>query len=121
MKQKGIIITDKLSLDAEQLIYEYFAVKRIGKIEGFIVSEEEFINRHQGTYAYQEMMQADYHAVYKVQSCDICFKSFKVNIISREHLNKYFRAKYKLCRGCQKFHFHLSHTMGMKLDGDVAS
>jgi len=121
MKQKEIIINGKLSIDAEQLIEEYFAVKRVNKIEGFIVSDEDFINRHKGTYPYYEFSQADYHAVYRIKKCDICFKPFSVNINDREHLYNYLQAPYKLCSGCKIFHHGLGQVIGMKLDGDIAS
>tara|TARA_R110001592_G_C13189271_1_gene752188 strand:- start:12332 stop:12697 length:366 start_codon:yes stop_codon:yes gene_type:complete len=121
MKQKDIVITGKLSLDAEDLIREYFAVKRVKKIEGFIVSEEEFINRHQGTYAFHEMKKADFHAVYRIKKCDICFKPFEVSINDRAHLNRYLQATYKLCRGCKDFHYGVGQVFSLKLDGDIAS
>lgn len=121
MKQKNIVITGKLSLDAEDLIREYFAVKRVKKIEGFIVSEEEFINRHQGTYAFQELLQANYHAVYKVKKCDVCWKPFKVVINDRKNLYDYIQSTHKFCRKCNHFRLNIWNTLSDMRKDDMAS
>lgn len=121
MKQKNIVINGKLSLDAERIIDEYFAVKRVNKIEGFIVANEDFINRHQGTYAYRELRSANYHAVYTVDKCDICLKPYDIIINDRIHLYEYLQATYKLCKSCKRFHSGLGDVLSIKLDGDIAS
>ncbi|RXG30685.1 hypothetical protein [Leeuwenhoekiella marinoflava] len=121
MKQKDIVITGKLSLDAEDLIKEYFAVKRVKKIEGFLTSELEFIHRHHETYAYSEMRNADFHAIYQIKKCDICFKPYEVSINDRAHLYRYLQSTYKLCLGCKGFHYGVGQVLSIKLDGDIAS
>jgi len=121
MKQKEILINGKLSLGAEELINEYFAVKRVNEIEGFIISEEDFIKSHQETYAYKELRSANYHSVYTVDKCDICWKPYDVIINDRTHLYKYLQATYKLCRSCKGFHYGVGEVLSLKLDGDIAS
>jgi len=121
MKQKEIIINGKFSLDAEELIKEYFAVKTVNEIEGFIVSDEDFINRHHGTYAYKELRSAEFHSVYTVCKCDICWKPYDVIIDDRAHLYSYLGATYKLCRSCKGFHYGVGEVLSMQLDGDIAS
>lgn len=120
MKQKQIVINSKLSIDAEQLIEEYFAVKRVGEIEGFVVAEEDFNKRHKKTYPFRELKKADFHAVYQIDQCDICFKSFEIAINDRKHLTNYLQATYKLCQGCKIFHASMMHFLEVKLDGSVA-
>lgn len=121
MTQRDIVITDKVSLDAEDLIREYFAIKRVKKIEGFLTSEIAFIHKYQGTYAYREMRNTDFHAVYQIEKCDKCFKPYKVNINDRAHLYRYLQSTYKLCLGCKGFHYSIGQNFSMKLDGDIAS
>jgi hypothetical protein len=121
MKQTDIVITGKLSLDAEELIREYFAVKRVKNIEGFLISDIAFIHRHYETYAYNEMINADFHAVYQIERCDKCFKPYKVNINDRAHLYRYIKSTYKLCLGCKGFHYSIEQLFPIKLDGDIAS
>ena len=121
MKQKEIVISQELSPDAEKIIQEYFAVKTVNYIEGFIISEKDFLNKFQGTYAYKEIRSAKYCAVYTVDKCDICWKSYDVIINDRSHLDNYLQANYKLCSSCKVFHHGLGELFSVKLDGDIAS
>ncbi len=121
MKQTDIVITSKLSLEAEELIREYFAVKRVKKIEGFLISDIAFIHQHYETYAFHEMNNADFHAVYQVDKCDKCFKPYEVSINDRSHLYRYLQSTYKLCPGCKTFHYSVGQLFPIKFDGDIAS
>lgn len=120
MKQKEIIIDPKLGIETQKMVEMYFAVKTVNGIEGFILSEKEFLNNYQGIYALNELRSANYHAVYTVDSCDICMKPFDTIINDRNHLYRYLQATYKLCVGCQVFHSGPARILGMRLDGDIA-
>lgn len=119
MKQKEIIINGKLSIEAEEMIYEYFAVDSVNGIEGFIFSEEVFYDNYYGTYAFKELSLARYYSVYTTE-CDICMKPFDVIINSREHLHSYLQAPYKLCHSCKGFHYRMEKDLSIMLDGDIA-
>ncbi|MGO3184459.1 MAG: hypothetical protein ACTIJ9_16650 [Aequorivita sp.] len=120
MKQKEIVINGKFSPDAEEMIYEYFAVKSVNGIEGFIFSEDVFYNSYRNTYAFEELRSAKYYSVYNVERCDICQKPFNVIIIDRAHLYRYLQTTCKLCHSCKGFHYSLGEIFAMKLDGDIA-
>ena len=116
MKQKEIVINGKLSLDAEQLIEEYFAVKRENGIEGFIFSEDVFYLSYYKTYELEELRSAQYYAVYTVDKCEICWKPFDVIIRDREHLYDYIQVPHKKCHSCKGFH----HIVGTFLSADIS-
>lgn len=120
MKQKRIVMNSKLSIDAEQLIEEYFAVKRVGNVEGFIVAEDDFNKRHCKTYPFRELKKADFHAVYEVEECLICLEPFEAFINDRQHLSNYLQATYKLCERCKMIDALVKHTTSIELDGDIA-
>lgn len=121
MKQKEIVITSKLSLDAEELIKEYFAVRRIKEIEGFLISDIAFLHHHSDTYAYNEMRNADFHAVYQIDKCDKCFKPYEVGINDRMHLYRYIKSTYKLCLACKSYDSSIGQLFTKKLNKDIAS
>lgn len=121
MKQKEIVISKVLSSQEEELINDYFSIKRINEIEGFTLSFDDLYNRYQGTYAYQQMNSTNFHAIYTIDKCDVCFNPYHVIINDRPHLYKYLQATYKLCLSCNHFQNGLEEVFSMKLDGDIAS
>jgi len=121
MKQKEIVINGKISLDAEEMIYEYFAVERVNGIEGFIFPEDVFYRSYQGGYAFKELKLAQYYAVYTVSRCDICWESFNVIINDRAHLYRYLQADFKYCHNCKGFHYRMGELRALQVAGEVAS
>jgi len=119
MKQKEIVINPNVSPDAEAIITAYFAAKTVNGIEGFILSEDEFVNKHKDSYAFHEFFSARYHAVYGVIGCNICLKPFDVNINDRQHLYQYAQADYRLCSKCKLRHDGTLKMLGMMLDGNI--
>ena len=120
MKQKELVIESILGSEAENMIRKYFAVNTVNEVEGFILSEEEFLNQYKNTYAYNDLKTAKYHAIYTVNRCDICLKPFDAIINNRTHFYSYLQATYKLCNSCKIFHSSTVRMLGMQLDGDIA-
>ncbi|MDW5288865.1 hypothetical protein [Formosa sp. PL04] len=120
MKQKEIIIREKLSHKVIELIKEYYAVNRKHEVEGFIHSEKDIISRYKGTQSYKKFLSANYDLVYTIEKCDLCFESFDTSIESREHLNNYLNATYKLCDKCKALQLAIQFGFGLGLDGDIA-
>ncbi|MGO3181861.1 MAG: hypothetical protein ACTIJ9_03415 [Aequorivita sp.] len=121
MKQKDIVINGKFSIEAEEMIYEYFATERVNGIEGFIFSEIVFYKNHQNTYAFQELKYGQYYAVYQVGRCDMCWMPFDVIINDRAHLYRYAQTELKLCLNCKGFHYKMDEIGPIQLAGDIAS
>ena len=120
MKQKQIVIKEKLNHKVIELIKEHYAVKRKHEIEGFVYSEKDFLSRHKNTELHKKFLSANYQLVYTIDSCDLCFKSFDTSIESRENLNNFLNAKYKLCLECKLIQINIQQTLGIGLDGDIA-
>ena len=72
MKQKEIYIDPSLGFETQKMIEMYFAVKTVSSIEGFIYSEEEFLNRYKNTYSFNDFRNAKFYAVYEVNDCKTC-------------------------------------------------
>ncbi|WP_027126298.1 hypothetical protein [Gelidibacter mesophilus] len=119
MKQKEVIFYEELSLEAKELAREYFAVRRVNGIEGFILSEEEFIDRYKGTNAYKELKSKYYHPVYTIDECDSCAKPFDIDVESRDDLNRQIKNPPKLCLGCRNMSFSLGQIIAIGLGKDV--
>ena len=120
MKQKKIVINGNYTLEGEKLIGEYFETKNKNGIEGFVSSIEEFNARHKNTYALIELSNPDYHAIYSVDKCDICFKSYDAIIVNRNHLYQHLNATYRLCNTCKNLHENMISNLSIQLDGDIA-
>lgn len=115
MKQKEIIIDSCIDLQAEEMIKNYFLIKTVSDIQGFVYSEKEFLKKYKNTYAFNNFRLANYYAVYTIDGCENCHSPFEVLITNRQDIYNEIEAKHKTCNGCK---IHASATeslLGFKL------
>jgi len=121
MKQKEIIINGKLSIDAEEMIHEYFKTQTVNGIEDFVMLEKDFLDKYKGNYCLNEWSTIKQYAIYTID-CFMCFKSYDVIIESREKFYTYAEADYRLCSKCFDTNNKLYHSgLGLHLVGDIVS
>ena len=94
MKQKEIIIDSRIGLQSEEMIKNYFLIKTVSDIQGFVYSEEEFLKKYKNTYAFNNFRLANYYAVYTIDRCDNCHSPFEVFITNRRDIYNYMGAKH---------------------------
>ena len=112
MNQKEIIIDPNLGIEAQKMVEIYFAIKTVSTIEGFIYSEEEFLNMYKNTYSFNEFRNAKIYAVYKVKDCKTCLHSFQVIVRNRKELYEFLQSGDLLCNCCNIYQSNIANTLG---------
>ena len=121
MKQKEIVINGKLSIDAEEMINDYFKTHLVNNIETFVLSDKEFLDKYEGTYCFKELNPTKQYAIYTIE-CIMCFKAHDTIINSRESFYRYVGADFRLCSKCFNTQIKLYNSgIGLHLSGIVVT
>ncbi|WP_026914956.1 hypothetical protein [Christiangramia portivictoriae] len=113
MKQKEVYIGPSLNLETQKMVDMYFAIKTVSTIEGFIYSEEEFLNRYKNTYSFNEFRNAKFYAVYEINDCKTCQNSFHIIVRNREELYKFLQSGDLLCNCCEIYQSNIANNFGI--------
>ncbi|QYA25603.1 hypothetical protein G3I01_08790 [Gramella sp. MT6] len=113
MKQKEIFVDPSLSFETKKMAETYFAIKTVSTIEGFIYSEEEFLNMYKNTYSFNEFRNAKIYAVYEVNDCKTCQNSFQIIVRNRQELYKFLQSGDLLCNSCNIYQSNIANTLGL--------
>ena len=116
MKQKEIFIDSALNSEIQEMIRNYFLIKTVSEIQGFVFSEEEILKKYKNTYTFNNFKSANYYAVYTADRCENCLNPFEVLITNRRDIYNYLGAENILCNGCKIFHSVTERVLGSGLD-----
>lgn len=119
MKLKTIVITSKVSPKVKKWINDYFATDPEKGIVQFNYTADEINLSLQNEKMLEEIQNANFHAIYEVESCDIDFVPFEITIHNRNQLYNYVMATYKLCPKCADMYDVNKRVLGIGMDGTV--
>lgn len=112
MNQKEVYIDPSLNLETQKMVEMYFSVKTVSSIEGFIYSEEEFLNRYKNTYSFNELRNAKFYAVYEENHCKTCQHLFQIMVRNRKELYDFLQTGDLLCNCCKIYQFNIANNLG---------
>lgn len=103
MKQLATKLSSIATVDENAMLADYWAINIINDIEEFVFSDREFLNKYSNTIPFFNLNNIETFAVYNVNECSVCLKSFNVIINDRIHLREYNLSNTKYCRICAHF------------------
>ena len=113
MNQIKVIIDPSLGLETRKMIEIYFLVKTVSHIEGFVHSEEEFLNRYKNTYSFNDLKTANFFAIYRIERCANCKSSYDIILRDRSEIHDYLMKSNKICIGCEIFQSSTENMLGL--------
>lgn len=110
MKQLAVKSNSKARVKEDNMLADYWAVKESEGVETFILSDKEFLNKYSSLKYFSSLGSIETFAVYQVDECSVCLKSFNVIINDRVQLKFYMQSESKYCRVCGHFKSSIENT-----------